>query len=78
MIFFVACEGLIVASNPSVSFIISVSLYAYENGLILLNPHSGAIVLHGNHIKSAVFYDGVDSNIQPICFFYNFSEFICL
>ena len=71
-IFFLTGEGLIVQSNPSVSFIISVSLYAYENGLILLNPHSGVIVLHGNHNNSN------NSNIQPICFCYNFSEFVCL
>lgn len=38
------------------------TLYAYENGLVLLCPQYGAIVLHGNHITSARFYDGDSSS----------------
>ncbi|XP_041368556.1 uncharacterized protein C20orf194-like [Gigantopelta aegis] len=33
-------------------------LYMYEHGLIVLRPESGAIALHGSHIKSISLYDG--------------------
>ncbi|WAR21358.1 CT194-like protein [Mya arenaria] len=41
-------------------------LYAFENGLVILCPQYGAVALHGNHIRSAQFYDGDTSNTVAV------------
>ncbi|KAL4231525.1 hypothetical protein ACF0H5_009106 [Mactra antiquata] len=52
------------------------SLYAYENGLIIVCPQYGAIVLHGNHIRSARFYDGDSSNTVAVLVIEYHSTFV--
>ena len=43
----------------NINYLFSAILYAYENGMVIMCPDYGAIVLHSNHIRSACFFDGV-------------------
>ncbi|XP_053407607.1 dynein axonemal assembly factor 9-like isoform X1 [Mercenaria mercenaria] len=52
------------------------SLFAFENGLVILCEQYGAIVLHGNHIRSARFYDGDTSNTVAVLVIEYHSTFV--
>ncbi|XP_060551102.1 dynein axonemal assembly factor 9-like, partial [Ruditapes philippinarum] len=51
-------------------------LYAFENGLVIVCDQYGAIVLHGNHIRSARFYDGDTSNTVAVLVIEYHSTFV--
>ncbi|KAH3707987.1 hypothetical protein DPMN_067426, partial [Dreissena polymorpha] len=51
-------------------------LYAFENGLVIICPQYGAIILHGIHIRTAEFYDGDSSNTVALLVLQYQSTFI--